>query len=162
MTSYWKITIHLNLPYIIYTYDICQKCYRGTPPHHDEKPVSLYSLVHPPAYEAIIVHEMPSIPSLPIQRYPPVFFPSVHLVHFSWLTHFPVVLVSHGNLTRPFWPPGSPIKEQYRNMWVSLRGRRSKRKGKGIRARDDARGRREEGSAPRALARPNSSFPFPF
>ena len=45
---------HLNLPYIIYTCGICQKCYRGTPPHHDEKPVSLYSLVHSPAYEAIV------------------------------------------------------------------------------------------------------------
>ena len=54
------------------------------PSPSDEKPVSLYSLVHSPAYEAIIVHKIPSIPSLPVQRYPPVFFPSVHLVHFSW------------------------------------------------------------------------------
>ena len=53
----------------------------------------------------------------------------------------------------------------------SLRGRRSKGKGKGIRARDHARGRREEGNAvpflspsraPRALTRQNSPFPFPF
>ena len=50
----------------------------------------------------------------------------------------------------------------------SLRGRRSKGKGKGIRARDHARGRRGEvpflspSRAPRALARPNSPFPFPF
>ena len=48
----------------------------------------------------------------------------------------------------------------------SLRGRRSKGKGKGIRARDHARGRREEVSfvspsrAPRGFARPNSPFPF--
>ena len=40
----------------------------------------------------------------------------------------------------------------------SLRGWRSKGKGKGVGARDRARGRRE--SAPRALARPNSPFPF--
>ena len=32
-------------------------------------------------------------------------------------------------------------------LGVSLRGRRSKGKGKGIRARDHARGRREEGNA---------------
>ena len=47
----------------------------------------------------------------------------------------------------------------------SLRGRRSKGKGKGTRARDRARGRREKGNfsfLPRALARPNSPFPFPF
>ena len=40
---------------------------------------------------------------------------------------------------------------------VSLRGRRSKGKGKGIRARDLSPLR-----APHALARPNSPFPFPF
>ena len=82
----WKKNDQLlvNEKNIIYTYGICQKCYRGIPPHHDEKPVSLYFLVHSPAYEAIIVHEIPSIPSLPVQRYPPVFFPSVHLVHSSW------------------------------------------------------------------------------
>ena len=32
-------------------------------------------------------------------------------------------------------------------LGVSLRGRRSKGRGKGIRARDHARGRREEGNA---------------
>ena len=74
---------HLNLPYIIHTCGICQKRYRGTPLHQWEKPVSWYSLVHSPTYEAI-VHKKPSIPSLPVQRYPPVFSPSVHLVHFSW------------------------------------------------------------------------------
>ena len=44
----------------------------------------------------------------------------------------------------------------------SLRGRRSKGKVKRIRARDHARGRREEGNFPFSLARPNSPFPFPF
>ena len=43
----------------------------------------------------------------------------------------------------------------------SLRDRRSKEKGKGIRARDHARGRREEGFFPFSLARQNSPFPFP-
>ena len=47
----------------------------------------------------------------------------------------------------------------------SLRGRRSKGTGEGIRARDQARGRREEGilspsRAPHALPRPNSPFPL--
>ena len=56
---------------------------------------------------------------------------------------------------------------------TSLRGRRSKGKGKGIRTRDHARGRREEGGGfpPSFLARPSPSFapktpfhkaPFPF
>ena len=49
-----------------------------------------------------------------------------------------------------------------------LRGRRSKGRGKGIRARGHARRRREEGRArvwgsfPFSLARPNSPFPSPF
>ena len=39
------------------------------------------------------------------------------------------------------------IKIELRLDYISLRGRRSKGKGKGIRARDHARGRREEGNA---------------
>ena len=32
-------------------------------------------------------------------------------------------------------------------VWISLRGRRAKGKGKGIRVRDNVQGRREEGNA---------------
>ena len=48
--------------------------------------------------------------------------------------------------------------EKDRLSAVSLRGRRSKEKGKGIRARDRARGRREEGGGELfSLARPTRS-----
>ena len=64
-------------------------------------------------------------------------------------------------------------RKNVREGLISLRGRRSKGKGKGITARDHARGRREEGNPPSFLARPSRSlarktpfhkapFPFPF
>ena len=46
--------------------------------------------------------------------------------------------------------------------WLSLRGRRSKGKGKGIRGRDHARGRRKEGNFPFSLARPTRSRELKF
>lgn len=39
--------------------------------------------------------------SLPVQKCPQVFFPSVHPVRSSWRILFPVPLGSHGSLTHP-------------------------------------------------------------
>lgn len=62
-----------------------------------------------------IAHMAMSILSLPVQICPPVFFPSVHPVHSSLQTLSPVLLVSHGNLTRPFWPPSWTAQNKQSN-----------------------------------------------
>ena len=67
------------------------------------------------------------------------------LVHLFWFANPFLILLANKVYTKEF--------KNLSNMsiWylesVSLRGRRSKGKGKGIRARDHARGRREEGNA---------------
>ena len=66
--------------------------------------------------------------------------------------------------TRVWWFSRARVVSSTIPNWPSLRGRRSKGKGKGIRARDHARGRRKEGNflspsrVPRVLARPTSPF----